>query len=95
MLINEFKMDIDEVDIDGMSALAHVYEEYRKDIMIFLINNGADINLPCLPSNKTMLLDACHRGYKDLVEFFLKRGASTEVKCSKGKNLGDYIKTDY
>jgi hypothetical protein len=59
-------MDIDEVDVEGKSALAHVYEEYRKDLMLFLLEHGADIDLTCLPDKRTMLLDSCLRGFKDL-----------------------------
>ena len=71
-IINELKLDIDEVDVDGKNALAHVYEEYKKDEMLFLIEKGADIDLPCMGGGKTILLDSCYKGYKDLFEFLLK-----------------------
>jgi ankyrin repeat protein len=29
--LKEFKLDIDEEDIEGKTALAHVYEDYKKD----------------------------------------------------------------
>jgi hypothetical protein len=44
-ILKEFKLDVDELDVDGKSALSHMYEEYRKDIMLFLISHGADVNL--------------------------------------------------
>ena len=51
-------MDVDEVDVEGKSALAHAYMEYKKEEMVFLLENGADIDLPCMGSEKTMLLDS-------------------------------------
>lgn len=81
--------------MDGKSALIHAYEDYRKDTMLLLINLGADTELPSLGSGKTMLLDAFHRGFVDLVHFLLKNGSSTDAKDYRGKTVNDYIKTDF
>jgi len=88
-------MDIDEVDIDGKSALVHCYEDYRKDMMLLLLGLGADLEIGCLGNGKTMLLDAFHKGYIDLVQFLLKHGASIDARDSRGKTVNDYAKTDY
>ena len=94
-LVKELKMNIDELDSEGRSALTICYEEYRKDQMYSLISLGANIDLPCLPGGKTMLLDSFHKGYIDLVEFLFKHGASVECKDKMGKNVHDYIKTEF
>eukprot|EP00347_Sterkiella_histriomuscorum_P003332 403364693 len=94
-LVKEFKLDVDELDIDGKSALVHAYEDYRKDTMSFLIGLSADMEIGCLGQGKTMLLDAFHKGFIDLVQFLLQKGANVETKDSRGKTIQDYIKTDY
>ncbi|CDW86950.1 ankyrin repeat protein [Stylonychia lemnae] len=94
-LIKELKLDIDEQDVESKTAILHTYEEFRKDQMLFLIQLEADLEVPSLGLGKTMLLDAFHKGYVDLVQFLLKHGASTEAKDSRGKTISDYIKTDY
>lgn len=59
-MVKEMQMDIDEVDVNGKSALVHCYEDNRKDMMVFLIGLGADTEINCLGNGKTMLLDAFH-----------------------------------
>jgi ankyrin repeat protein len=65
--------------------------------MLFLIDNGADINYSTakLFGGKSLLLDACMKGHVDLVDFLLKKGAEVNVKCVKGRTLGEYIRCDY
>lgn len=63
--------------------------------MLFLIGLGADLELPNLGSGKTMLLDACHKGYTDLVAFLLKHGADPEAKDARGRTVNEYVKMEY
>ncbi len=93
--MQELKLDLDEEDINGKSALIHAYEDYRKDTMLFLLSLGADLELPNLGNGKTMLLDACLKGYSDLVLFLLKNGSNTEAKDGRGRTVNEYVKMDY
>ena len=63
--------------------------------MIFFIQNGANLEVKALPQGKTMLLDAFHKGYIDLVQFLLKSGASTDARDERGRTATEYIKSDY
>ena len=62
--------------------------------MQFLIENGAQIDRPMFENGRTMLMDAALRGNQRMLEFLLKHGASKDERCSTGKTLTDYIKTD-
>lgn len=55
-------MDIDEIDVDGKSALAHVYDDQNIEEMKFLINHECDLDIPCMDDDRTILLDSAYKG---------------------------------
>ena len=95
IVLTEFKLDVEEEDVEGKSALIFTYEEFKVDQMIFLLNFGANIDRPSCGGGRTMLLDACMRGHSKSVEFLLNHGASSEVICTRGKTIHEYIKLPY
>ena len=82
-LVNDFDMDLDEQDINGKTALIHMYVVVISNTnqgakiaaftdMKTLIELGAQIDLPCLEEGRTLLLDSALHGNVDSFSFFLK-----------------------
>jgi DNA polymerase III delta prime subunit len=69
--------DFNELTEQNFPPLLYAIMSDRKDFVNFLLNKGADINLP-LPSGKTLL--ACAISYKedrtDMARYLLSRGAN-------------------
>lgn len=71
-LIADFKMDIEECDVNGITALGHVYKENNYQQMQFLVAMGANIDKAMFENGKTMLMDAAMKGDSKLFAFILK-----------------------
>lgn len=94
-LIQDLGLDIEEFDVNGISALGHVYEEQNYEQLSFLVENGADINKQMLENGRTLLMDAALRGNSGMFEFLLKQGADQEMKCHTGRTVEEYVKMEY
>lgn len=70
-LVRELKLDIEEYDVSGLTALAHVYEEQNYEQIAFLIRLGANIDRPMLENGRTILMDAAMRGNSSMFGFLL------------------------
>jgi len=86
-------------DNQYLKALMHGKDIYTDfDELEFLAKVGSDLNLRCIDpenSGRTMLLDAAKRGRKHLFGILLKLGADPDIRCLRGRSLGDYIREDY
>ena len=94
-LIKEVRLDIEESDINNLTALGLVYKDGDRRQIQFLVQNGAKIDRPMFPMGKTVLMDASERGDTSMFEFLLKMGASKDLRCTMGRSIQDYIKLDY
>ena len=94
-LIKEVKLDVEESDINNFTALGLVYKDGDQRQIQFLIQNGAKIDRPMLQMGKTILMDAAERGDTSMFEFLLKMGASKDLRCTMGRSIQDYIRTDF
>ena len=68
------------------------------DELRFLIKMGSDIDLKCIePQNasRPVLLDAAKKGRVEIFGILLNNGANPDLRCNRGKTLGDYIREDY
>jgi ankyrin repeat protein len=66
--------------------------------MKFLVKLGSDLDLRCVDQEnggRTVLLDAAKRGRVDIFGLLLTMGADPDLRCNRGKTLGDYIREDY
>jgi ankyrin repeat protein len=68
----------------GWTPLLFATMKGHKDIVEFLIENGADINVKYGADGNTPLLFATRCEYKDIVEILLKNGADTNIKDDRG-----------
>lgn len=93
--VKELNLPVDEQDIEGKTALAHCYEELKLEEMSFLLGLGSDINLGCLPDERTLAHDACLKGNYELVSFLFSKGARCDLKCRKGFNCQEYLKMGF
>ena len=88
-------LDVEESDVNDLTALGLLYKESNYSQMKFLVENGANIDRPMFGSGRTMLMEAAMVGNKEMLEFLLRQGASKDLRCGIGKNLGDYVKTEH
>ena len=89
------RLDVEESDFKGMTALGLVYEQGEQKQIQFLVQNGAQIDRPMYAMGKTILMDAAEKGNTAMFEFLLKMGASKDKRCTMGRSVHDYIKMDY
>lgn len=61
--------------------------------MEFLINKGADVNLPV--DNTPLMIAAQYAGYPEIVDFLLQRKADTTLKNAEGKTAFDIAQDDH
>jgi ankyrin repeat protein len=95
-LISEHGAPVDEKDDCGKTAFMIAAQMGRVDIMIQLLNYGANINAQDLFGNTALMHTISWRGYKQLqaVALLLKQGADIDLKNSKGKTASNIAETD-
>ena len=71
-------LDIDECDVNDLTALGLVYNEQNYSQMQFLIDNGAQTDRPMFENGRTLIMDAALKGNKRMFEYLLKNGASKD-----------------
>ncbi|XP_055309724.1 inhibitor of Bruton tyrosine kinase [Sitodiplosis mosellana] len=77
-------------DLQGQTALHVATATHKYSIVEWLINNGADVNLPDKQLGQTPLHRAIHYGYFDIAVLLLSYGASFELNDFKLKSAVQY-----
>ena len=77
------QIDINAKDIDGKTALHYAIQVKSKDIIDFLISNGADINARD-NDGSTVLHYASELNSKDIIEFLISKGADINARDNRG-----------
>ena len=62
----------------GMTPLHWAAVKGHKDVVLLLLDRGADLNIAC-EAGATPLYDAAHEGHIDVVRLFLDRGADPNL----------------
>ena len=100
-------MDVDEKDIDGKSALAHLYLQAVSSVnykevkdraledMQNLVACKAHLDMPMKEQDRTLIMDAAMRGHIPMFTFLLKAGANRDMRDNIGRHLNDYIRMDF
>ena len=76
------RVDINEVDEDGWSALFHSVSKNNVNFVDCLLENGADPNI-CDNSNRTPLHEAVGEDNKTIAALLIEAGADVEAKAGK------------
>jgi ankyrin repeat protein len=98
----ETPADINAVDEDGRAPLHEACAEGHIEIVKYLIEKGAVLNLRCdnvatgsrsVPCNygTVPLQEAAYKGHADIVELLLKNGAEARITEREGWTLLHYI----
>lgn len=69
------KIIIDEQEDDGETLIMVAASNNRIDIVKFLLELGADVNIVSKPKDEDALTYACGRGHKEMAELLIKAGA--------------------
>lgn len=93
--MRELKLDIEEYDVGGLTALAHVYQEQNYEQIALLVQLGANLDRPMLENGRTLLMDAAMRGNSSMFGFLLGLGASRDKKCHTGRTVAEYAKLNF
>lgn len=100
LLITKYKADINAINNQGESPLNLALWNEKRATAILFIKKGANVNFTSkgfLPSqgNWTPLHYAAEKGYADIVELLLKKGANPNIKTNKdGKTPLSIAKRD-
>ena len=71
--------DIDLIDFNGFTPLIHASIEENNDLVEYLLNRGADVNVKPLDEQATALVFACHCGNFSIVKILLDHGAAIDT----------------
>lgn len=66
---------IDEQEPDGETLVMVAASNDRQDIVKYLLELGANVNIVSMQKDADALSYACERGYKDMVDILIKAGA--------------------
>jgi len=96
-LVNKEKADVNSKNKNGISALVYsiLYLQYRGQFRIikFLIEKGADVNLPC-DNGKTPLIYAAGVGHGETIDLLIEHGADINYNGAEGTALMEAVKMD-
>ncbi|MFA5999313.1 MAG: ankyrin repeat domain-containing protein [Candidatus Babeliales bacterium] len=76
-------VDINAIDSNGAFALFLAHDS--AEMVQFLINNGADVNMQSLKTNFTALMGAALMGKYEIAKMLLASGADVHMKNSDGR----------
>ena len=71
--------DIDLIDFNGFTPLIHASIEENNDLVEYLLNRGADVNVKPLDEQATALVFACHCGNFSIVKILLDHGDTIDT----------------
>ena len=74
-------IDVNAEDSRGRTALAMACLFENKELVEFLLKEGANPNLMASNEQKSPLMVACQKGYKDIAEVLIEHGANVNSKC--------------
>ncbi|MDC7232116.1 MAG: ankyrin repeat domain-containing protein [Spirochaetales bacterium] len=77
--------DVNKLSAEQVTLLAVAARHGYAAIAEILYQAGADVNRISLDRNNTPLMDAASEGHADLVQFFIDKGASLEIKSKSGQ----------
>ena len=78
-------MDVNEVDSAGMPMLCNAARAENKNIVLLLLENGADVNAVSKDRGYTPLMDAVWRKNAEITDIFIKNGADLNVVSNDGQ----------
>jgi ankyrin repeat protein len=86
-------VDINGLDRDKMAALHYAAFNGHKDLMEFLLENGAGLDVKGQEGGVTALHLAATRGHRDIVKFLIEKGATLHAKDHYGRTPIHYAKS--
>ncbi|NLK45745.1 MAG: ankyrin repeat domain-containing protein [Treponema sp.] len=78
-------MDVNEVDSAGTPMLCNAARAENKNIVLLLLENGADVNAVSKDRGYTPLMDAVWRKNAEITDIFIKNGADLNVVSNDGQ----------
>ena len=75
---------LNELDSTGKGYLHYAVTSYQPEIVKYLINKGANIDLETSPNKRTPILQAIITNQPEIVKFLLDNGCNIKTKCPDG-----------
>lgn len=72
------------LDSTGMAYIHHAIISHQPDIVKYLINKGANINVETSPNKRTPLLQALVTQQIDIAKYLFEKGCTVKTKCPDG-----------
>jgi ankyrin repeat protein len=86
--------DINTIDEDGWSLLTYATNNGNYDVVRFLLENEANINIQTDETNRTALIIATEDNDTDIVWLLLKYGADVDIEDCFNKKALTYAKEE-
>ena len=93
-LLISYKANIDEENIFSFTPLIYAILQGHIEIIIYLIDHGADANFPWRSLNITPLMYAANQGLIQIVTLLIERGANINAQSSH-QYFGQFLKIYY
>ena len=78
-------MGVNEVDSAGTPMLCNAARAENKEIVLLLLNNGADVNVISKDRGYSPLMDAIWRENVEITEIFINNGANLNIISNDGQ----------
>lgn len=79
-------MDINSRDESGTPMLNIAVRTDKEEIVSWMIDNGAEINVQSQDRGYTPVMDAVWRGNKEITQFLIEHGADLNTICKEGQS---------
>ena len=83
-IYQDYRADLEAKNEYGYTALMCAAMRGKKDVVEYLVKNGAEVNATD-EDGGTALMEAAWQGRKDVVEVLIKKGADLEAKNKEGR----------
>ena len=84
VLLVEYGVNVDFQNIKGKTPLMLASRTGHVDVVSFLVEHGADLNLQCNAMGLTALMSACLYNERDVVTFLVEHGANVNLQSKYG-----------